>query len=64
MQRRDFLRTSALLGLAASAPWVSALGRPRERLRVGIIGTGMRGQVLLSELMKQDGVEVAAICDI
>ena len=64
MQRRDFLRASALLGLAASAPWASALGRPRERLRVGMIGTGMRGQVLLSELMKQDGVDVAAICDI
>ena len=64
MQRRDFLIASAALGAAASAPWVSALGRPRERLRVGLIGTGMRGQVLLSELLKQDGVDVDALCDI
>ena len=64
MQRRHFLKASAALSLAASAPWVSALGRPRERLRVGLIGTGMRGQVLLSELLKQDGVDVAALCDI
>lgn len=64
MQRRDFLKTSAVVGMAASAPWVSVLGRPRERLRVGLIGTGMRGQVLLAELLKQDGVDVAALCDI
>jgi len=64
MQRRNFLKASAALGMAAAAPWVSALGRPRERLRVGVIGTGMRGQVLLSELLKQDGVDVAALCDI
>ncbi|HRO27410.1 MAG TPA: Gfo/Idh/MocA family oxidoreductase [Luteimonas sp.] len=64
MQRRDFLKASAVAGITASAPWVSALGRPRERLRVGLIGTGMRGQVLLAELLKQDGVDVAAICDI
>lgn len=64
MQRRHFLKASAALSLAAAAPWVSALGRPRERLRVGMIGTGMRGQVLLSELLKQDGVDVAALCDI
>ena len=47
MQRRHFLKTTAALSLAAAAPWVSALGRPRERLRVGVLGTGMRGQVLL-----------------
>ena len=64
MQRRDFLKASAALGAVASAPWVSALGRPRERLRVGMIGTGMRGQVLLSELLKQDGADVVALCDI
>ena len=64
MQRRDFLKTSAALGVLASAPWFSVLGRPRERLRVGMIGTGRRGQVLLAELLKQDGVDVAAVCDI
>ncbi len=64
MQRRHFLKTTAALSLAAAAPWVSALGRPRERLRVGVLGTGMRGQVLLSELLKQEGVDVAALCDI
>ena len=64
MHRRDFLKATAATAAIASAPWVSALGRPRERLRVGLIGTGMRGQVLLSELLKQDGVDVAALCDI
>ncbi len=64
MQRRDFLKASAALGAVASAPWVSALGRPRERLRVGVIGTGMRGRVLLSELLKQDGADVVALCDV
>src|SRR5690606_15722182 len=54
----------AALGVLASAPCFSVLGRPRERLRVGMIGTGMRGQVLLAELLKQDGVDVAAVCDI
>ena len=62
MKRRQLLKSST--ALLAAAPWIGALGRPRERLRVGLIGTGMRGQVLLSELLKQDGVDIAAICDI
>lgn len=62
MERRQLLKSST--ALLAAAPWIGALGRPRERLRVGLIGTGMRGQVLLSELLKQDGVDIAAICDI
>lgn len=67
MHRRHFLKAAATATTAAAiaaAPWVSALGRPRERLRVGLIGTGMRGQVLLSELLKQDGADVVALCDV
>lgn len=63
MKRRDFLTAgAALLGSALLAP--SAFGASRERVRVGMIGTGMRGQVLLQELLRRDDVEVAALCDI
>ena len=65
-------RRHALLGLGAAATLVwgpaanarqSASEAPR-RLRLGIIGTGLRGQVLLAELLKRDDVQIAALCDI
>lgn len=63
MHRRDFIIAAAALGatsLLPSAPTFAA----RRRLRLGMIGTGMRGQVLLRELLRRDDVEVAALCDI
>ena len=69
--RRNFLSASAALaggamagsallpGEAAAAP---AAGR--DKVRLGLIGTGMRGQVLLAELVRRDDVEVVALCDI
>lgn len=64
MNRRELFKTALAATVAAGFPALSALGRPRETLRVGMIGTGLRGQVLLSELLKQDGVDVVALCDI
>lgn len=64
MQRREFLKSSLALGVLASLPWSSAFGKGGQALRVGLIGTGMRGQVLLGELLKQQGVEIAALCDV
>ena len=61
-KRRDFLAAGA--AAAGSLLLPSAFGAARERLRIGMIGTGMRGQVLLAELLKRDDVEVAALCDI
>ncbi|MBE2292354.1 MAG: Gfo/Idh/MocA family oxidoreductase [Xanthomonadales bacterium] len=63
MRRRDFLAGSAALGASALLPAFPAPARG-ERLRLGMIGTGMRGQVLLTELLRRDDVEVAALCDI
>lgn len=63
MKRRDFLKASAVAALAGS-PWLSAAGRRRDRLRVGLIGSGMRGQVHLAGMLARDDVEVAALCDI
>ena len=66
MKRRNFLSLgSALAGSALSAGVMSnASAASRERLRIGMIGTGMRGQVLLRELVRRDDVDVVALCDI
>ena len=60
LQRRHFLGAAAALGLAASRPATAA----RQRLRLGMIGTGMRGQVLLRELATRGDVDIVALCDI
>jgi hypothetical protein len=62
MNRRDFLTAGA--ALAGSVLLPPAFGATRERLRIGMIGTGMRGQVLLQELLRRDDVDVVALCDI
>ena len=59
MQRRDFF-----LGAAALAALPVAAKAKTEPLRVGLIGTGLRGQVLLRELLRRPDVELAALCDI
>ncbi|MGA2621863.1 MAG: Gfo/Idh/MocA family oxidoreductase [Thermoguttaceae bacterium] len=45
----------------------SALGLkhpPLDKVRVGMIGMGGRGTALMDELLKPDGVAIAAVCDI
>ena len=64
MKRRDFLKASAAVAAVAGSPWIAAAPRRRERLRVGIVGTGMRGQVHLAGLLARKDIEVAALCDI
>ena len=63
MNRRYFLASAALGALATTLGPV-AFAATRERLRVGIIGTGLRGQVHLEELLKRSDAEITAICDI
>lgn len=58
--RRHFLASAGALGLLAGRP-ARSQGR---RLRLAMIGTGMRGQVLLQELARRDDVDVVALCDI
>lgn len=75
--RREFLATTAALGVGASlAPDVriqqpaatqsTALfaSPPMDRVRVGFVGVGGQGSVHVDNLLKIAGVEVKAICDI
>jgi len=69
MDRRSVLAgTAAVAGASAlaGAARAGAGGRaqPGGRLRIGMIGVGMRGRVLLRELVRRDDVEVVALCDI
>ncbi|KRD34928.1 glycosyl hydrolase [Lysobacter sp. Root916] len=63
MNRRDFIIASAAIGASTLLPNTPTWAANR-RIRLGLIGTGMRGQVLLKELLRRDDVEVAALCDI
>lgn len=62
MTRRRFIQSAA--GILGALHAGIVLGMPRDRLRIGIVGTGLRGQVHLQELLKRSDVEITALCDI
>jgi predicted dehydrogenase len=71
--RREFLKRVALVAgstaFLAETPWWSPLRAApvgeaaSDRVRVGLIGVGSRGNFLLSHLLRTPGVAVAALCD-
>jgi threonine dehydrogenase-like Zn-dependent dehydrogenase len=64
MHRKQFIRHT---GMAAAALTVSGnlfAGYADPKIKVAIIGTGLRGQNHLDLLLRRDDVEVTAICDI
>ncbi|MBM3295613.1 MAG: gfo/Idh/MocA family oxidoreductase [Candidatus Aminicenantes bacterium] len=80
MKRRDFLKSSTAAGLGAALTGRGAArdaGRipPRlsgaetgpgaaDELRVGLIGSGEQGRILLESCLRIPGIRVAAVCDI
>ena len=52
---------------ASPAPRASMMGvpfEPREVVRIGIVGTGLRGRSLLGELLGVGDVRITALCDL
>jgi len=64
MQRRDFIRTGAVVGAAAALPFPVFGQDSGEKARIGFIGTGLRGRNHLNNLLMRDDVIIPAICDI
>src|SRR6266496_5336911 len=63
--RRQFLARSGAAGAAlwALSPTARVLGA-NDRLRLGLIGGGARGQELLSQALKLPNVELVALADV
>jgi predicted dehydrogenase len=66
MKRRIFLKNAgiAAAGIAVT-PFSSLLARPADaKVKIGMIGVGLRGQNHLDLLLRRNDVELVSICDI
>ncbi len=60
--RRDFTKTMVLAGATTALGATRAIGA-NDRVRLGFIGLGNRGDQVLDAFLKQPDAEVVAICD-
>ena len=66
MKRKDFIKGAGLAAASLamfSGEDLMAMGAA-PKLKVGMIGVGLRGQNHLDLLLRRDDVELLAICDI
>jgi len=63
LTRRQFTQTLAVAGTATALSQFRVLGA-NERVRLGFIGVGNRGDQVLDAFLKQSDAEVIAVCDI
>ena len=65
MNRRTFLQNASIASFGALILPQSlfAYNHQSKKVRVGLIGVGMRGQVHLNELLKREDVEVVALAE-
>ena len=65
MKRRHFIRQAGLSGAGfALLPTGTLRAMDKRVVKLGIIGTGLRGQDHIDMLLRRDDVQLVAICDI
>ena len=64
MNRRDFVKNSALAASSIAILPSGSMNSETKKVRLGIIGTGLRGQNHLDNALHRSDVEVVAICDV
>jgi predicted homoserine dehydrogenase-like protein len=67
-KRRDFIKKVAITGAGVAVVPNLAFGisngRAADKLRIGLIGVGLRGTNHLNNALRRDDVLITAICDI
>ncbi len=64
--RRKFVKQAAMAGVVVSAATspLNVWAKPKaQKIRIGMIAVGLRGQTHLAEMLKRDDVEVTAMAD-
>ena len=66
INRREFIKTTAMAGAVAAVIPHSLFSYPvvSSRVKLGFIGTGMRGQWMLWLAAKYPEIDIPVICDI
>src|SRR5689334_13164300 len=67
MTRRDFVEAvgaSAGVAAIATAPGIAANVSANEKIRLGLIGAGSRGNQLLDSFLAQSDVDLVAVADV
>ena len=67
MNRKDFIKNSALAGVSFSlfpSTNIFATGNDVQKVKLAIIGVGARGSDHLDLLLRREDVELVAICDV
>ena len=66
INRRSFIKSSALVGASAALLSSKIVGSVKEnkKLRLGVIGTGLRGQWMTHLSLLRNDIDIKAICDI
>ncbi len=64
MHRRDFLKTTSLSSAGFAILPTGTLFTDTKKVKIGIIGTGLRGQNHLEMLLKRNDTDIVAICDV
>ncbi|MEE2877050.1 MAG: Gfo/Idh/MocA family oxidoreductase [Candidatus Neomarinimicrobiota bacterium] len=66
VDRRQFVKKAAISGIALAASPSLLRGKrfPTERVKIGVIGTGLRGQWHIKLALRRNDVDIPAICDI
>jgi len=68
INRREFIGTTAAAGaglmLASGAKVFGQSKSPNGKINVAVIGYGAQGRVLVESLLKIDGIQIVAVCDI
>lgn len=66
--RREFVRTAAAAGaglvLAGSSRLFAQAPSANGKINVGLVGFGAQGRVLLESLLKIEGIQLVAVCEI